>query len=78
MDEILIRVMTRLVRVHDELGERCFEEAAHRALLSIALAVQFEAERKAGSLQPPNVDQEVVPFPLSSTRRDRIRRDSPT
>lgn len=42
MDELLIRIMTRLVRVHDEMGERCFEEAAHRALVTITQTVQVD------------------------------------
>ena len=68
MDELLIRVLTRLLRVHDELGEESFEEAAHRALVAIALAVQCDAERKAG---PPNTlltEQQVVRFPLAKRR----------
>tara|TARA_R110002124_G_scaffold44422_1_gene135446 strand:+ start:2000 stop:2254 length:255 start_codon:yes stop_codon:yes gene_type:complete len=72
MDELLIRVLTRLLRVHDELGEESFEDAAHRALVAIALAVKFEAERKAGG-PAPRVDQQVVPFPLSKTRRNQHR-----
>ena len=68
MDELLIRVLTRLLRVHDELGEESFEDAAHRALVAIALAVQFEAERKAGG-PAPRSDQQVVPFPLAKRRR---------
>ncbi|MVS98870.1 hypothetical protein [Devosia marina] len=69
MDELLIRVLTRLLRVHDELGEESFEEAAHRALVAIALAVQFEADRKAGTLKPTTVEGGVVAFPLSTSRR---------
>lgn len=49
MDELLIRVMTRLVRVYDELGEDSFERAANRALVTIARSVQLDAERKAAS-----------------------------
>lgn len=70
MDELLIRVLTRLLRVHDELGEESFEEAAHRALVAIALAVQFDAERKAGIPVAGEPDQQVVRFPLAK-RRDR-------
>ncbi len=69
MDELLIRVLTRLLRVHDELGEESFEDAAHRALVAIALAVKFEAERKAGG-PAPRADRQVVPFPLAKRRRD--------
>lgn len=74
MDELLIRVLTRLLRVHDELGDTAFEDAAHRALVAIALAVQFEADRKAGALDPLP-DEAVVPFPIASSRRIK---DGPT
>jgi hypothetical protein len=67
MDELLIRIMTRLVRVHDELGEESFENAAHRALVTIARSVQIDAERKAG-LEGPKLGDGVVPFPLPSSR----------
>ena len=70
MDDLLIRVLTRLLRVHDELGESSFEEAAHRALVAIALAVQVEAERKAGGKQNRG-EGRIVPFPLSRSRSDR-------
>ncbi len=69
MDELLIRVLTRLLRVHDELGEESFEEAAHRALVAIALAVQCDAERKAGVPDTLPTDQQVVRFPLAKRRR---------
>lgn len=65
MDDLLIRIMTRLVRVHDELGERCFEEAAQRALVTIARTVQLDAERKVG-IEPPDFGETVVPFPLEA------------
>lgn len=76
MDELLIRVLTRLLRVHEELGERTFEEAAHRALVAIALAAQFEADRKAGTLKPAGKEGSVIRIPLASTRRVRGREDT--
>jgi hypothetical protein len=69
MDELMIRVLTRLLRVHDELGPVAFENAAHRALVSIAQAVQFEADRKAGTLHPAGNADGVVPFPLATSQR---------
>lgn len=69
MDELLIRVLTRLLRVHDELGHESFEEAAHRALLAIALTVQCDAERKAGVDDRPDTSEHVVRFPLARRRR---------
>lgn len=67
MDEMLIRVMTRLVRIYDELGEKSFENAANRALVSIARSVQLDAERKAG-VERPSLGDGVVPFPVPSSR----------
>lgn len=70
MDELLIRVMTRLVRVYDELGEDSFERAANRALVTIARSVQLDAERKAGIVEPAMGDG-VVRFPVKGTRPQR-------
>lgn len=67
MDDLLIRVLTRLLRVNDELGERAFEDAAHRSLVAIALAVQLEADRKAG-VSLSSEDDHVVQFPLEKRR----------
>jgi hypothetical protein len=67
MDDLLIRVLTRLLRVHEEMGEKAFEDAAHRALVAIALAVQIEASRKLG-IHGPALDEQIVPFPLDRRR----------
>jgi len=67
MDEMLIRVMTRLVRIYDELGEESFENAANRALVTIARSVQLDAERKAG-LDEPRLGDGVVVFPGNASR----------
>ena len=69
MDEMLIRIMTRLVRVHDELGEDAFTSAASRALVAIARSVQLDAERKAGLEEPP-LGKGVVRFPLPISPRN--------
>ncbi|MHA6731237.1 hypothetical protein [Devosia sp. A369] len=74
MDELLIRIITRLVRVHDEMGHRCFEDAAHRALVAIARTVQLDACQKAG-LEQPSLGEGVLPFPLPSSRRPSGRSD---
>ena len=71
MDELLIRVMVGLVRVHDELGERSFEKAAHRALVSIARTVQIEAEEKAARAP---LEADVVAFPLGRRLGDEADR----
>lgn len=62
MDELLIRILTRLVRVHDELGEESFKNAANRALVTIARSVQLDAEERAGC--SPVAGGDVVRFPL--------------
>lgn len=67
MDELLVRIMTRLVRVYDELGPESFENAANRALVTIARSVQVDAERKAG-VNEPSLGEGVLPFPLATTR----------
>lgn len=67
MDDLLIRVLTRLLRVHEELGEASFEDAAHRALVAIALAVRAEAEDRAGCSDTPPSGA-VVSFPLAKAR----------
>lgn len=67
MDELLIRILTRLVRVHDELGEKSFENAANRALVSIARSVQLDAEQQAG-LEPPSLGASVLRFPTPSAQ----------
>lgn len=69
-DELLIRVLTRLLRVHDELGDEAFAEAAQRSLVAIAVSVQAEASRKAG-LRDADLGDDVVPFPLERTRFGR-------
>lgn len=62
MDELLIRVIVNLVRVQDELGDESFEHAAHRALVSIAQAVQIDAQRQAG-MNEKKLGDGVIPFP---------------
>jgi len=67
MDELLIRVIVRLVRVHDEMGHQCFEDAAQRSLVAIARSVQVEAGRRAG-MEQPSLGDGVLPFPLAASR----------
>lgn len=75
MDELLIRIMTRLVRVHDEMGERCFEEAAHRALVTIARTVQIEAGKKVG-VEETEFGEGVLPFPVVPGHRQQSQDSS--
>ena len=69
-DYLLIRVLTSLIRVHGEFGERSFRDAANQALVAIARTVQSEAERKAG-LHRPGPGARVIAFPLVSSRPGR-------
>lgn len=75
MDELLIRIITRLVRVHDEMGYQCFEDASHRALVAIARTVQLDACAKAG-LEQPSLGEGVLPFPLPGSRNAPGGRDA--
>ena len=72
MDDLLIRVLTRLIRIHDEFGERTFEHAANRALLAIALAAHSEAEQAANGAGAFELST-VIPF---SNRRPTTEADS--
>ena len=66
-DDLLIRVLTRLLRVHDEFGEQAFLDAANRSLGAIATSVQVEADRRAGIRRAKA--QGVVPFPLATSQK---------
>lgn len=68
MDDLLIRIMVNLVRVHEELGDESFENAAQRALVSIARSVQIDAERRVG-IEPPDFGDGVVPFPVRPSKK---------
>ena len=63
MDDLLIRIMVNLVRVHEELGDESFQNAAQRVLVTIARSVQIDAERKVG-IGPRHLGDGVVPFPI--------------
>ena len=67
MDELLIRILTRLVRVHDELGKASFENAANRVLVTIARSVQLDAESRVG-IGERDLGERVVRFPRPSSR----------
>lgn len=68
MDDLLIKVMARLVQVYETLGRRTFEAAVHNALLGIARAAHSEAERRAGT-GSQKAGGPVVPFPLGKARK---------
>lgn len=73
MDDLLLKVLSRLVTIQETFGSRVFEDAAHRALVATAVAVQIEAERNAGTIDRTTGDQQVIPFPLAKARRNRDR-----
>lgn len=61
MDELLSRVVLRLCRVREELGQEAFEEASLQALLAIARVVHRRAEERAGSRRSETGS--VIPLP---------------
>ncbi|MDB5531491.1 MAG: hypothetical protein JWR51_4594 [Devosia sp.] len=69
MDDLIIKVVVRLAGVYENLGQRAYLDAGHRALLGIARAVQAEAERRAGTGKT-EVQGPVIRFPLDRARRD--------
>lgn len=67
-DHLLLRVLVRLLRVRDGLGEEAFAHAAHRALLAIATSVHEGACQKARTAR---MAPKVIRFPLMR-RRDGL------
>ena len=76
MDDLLLKVLTRLVTIYETLGRRVFEDAARRALFGIGAAAKQEAERVAGKSSTGKTAAVVVPFPLDQTRRSDAHRDA--
>jgi len=70
MDELLLRVLSRLIGIHASLGAEVYRDAVRRALVGVATAAQIEAERRAGSERPAQGIGTVVRFPL---RRARLK-----
>jgi hypothetical protein len=62
-DQLLLRVLIRLLRVRDQLGEAAFAEAVHRSLIAIARSVHDQAchEARTGEIVPKS---DVIQFPL--------------
>ncbi|WP_108462400.1 hypothetical protein [Devosia naphthalenivorans] len=61
MDELLlVRVLTRLVQVRLELGDKCYEDAAAGALVAIGRSAMRAAEMEAGLAEVH--DDNVIPF----------------
>jgi hypothetical protein len=75
MDDLLLKVLSRLVNVYENLGRRVFEDAAHRALFGIGAAAKHEAERTAGKTGSSQAGK-VVSFPLYQTRRHDVHQDA--
>jgi hypothetical protein len=66
MDDLLLRVVERLIGIRSTLGPFVYRDAARRALLGIAVAAHVEAERRAGHRCRPGAA--VVRFPLARVR----------
>lgn len=62
MDEVLVRILVALVRVHDEFGDEGFDRATRRVLVAIGRTVQIEAEERAAEHQ--HVEAQILRFPL--------------
>ncbi len=67
VDDLVIRVITALVRVHEDLGPEAFETAATRSLLAIA---QLRVEDAIASCSTRH-DAEVIQLFPRATVRDR-------
>ena len=70
MDDLIIKVIVRLAGVYENLGQRAYLDAGHRAMLGIARAVQADAELHAGTGKN-KVEGPVIRFPLDRARRER-------
>jgi hypothetical protein len=68
MDELLLRVLSRLVAIHASLGPDVYRDAVRRALLGVAVAAQIEAERRAGSEHTAQGVGTIIRFPLRRAR----------
>lgn len=77
MDDLLMKVLVRLVSVQQSLGDRTFENAAHRALIGIGAAVKEEAELRSHS-QPGRAAGTIVRFPLGRTGQSWETREIPS
>lgn len=53
-DTLLIRVLARLAQVRVQLGDRCYEDAAHGALVAIGRSAMRAADTKACLSNPCN------------------------
>lgn len=69
MDEMLQRLVTRLIVTEVELGGEAYREAVQGALRAVARAALDHAEREMGLVPPQNVGGPVIPFPLAKRRR---------
>jgi hypothetical protein len=54
-ERLLVRVLTRLVQVHEGFGDDCFKTAAHNALVAIARAAHEQAVEMVGLQLGTNV-----------------------
>lgn len=62
MDEVLVRILITLVRIHEEFGDEAFDGATHRVLVAIGRTFQIEAEERASEHR--QVDAQILRFPI--------------
>jgi len=79
MDDLIIKVIVRLVKVHESLGKRAYEDAGHRALVGIGMATMEEAERQAMERGGASIviPKSIIRFPLERTRHPAGFDDEP-
>lgn len=70
MDEMMQRLVTRLIVTEVELGPEAYRDAVQGALRAVAKAALDQAERQTGLAPPANVGGPVVRFPLSRRHRE--------
>ena len=67
MEDRLVDVLVRLVRLSDSLGDEAFDRAADRCLQAIGEVALEEAEANAAG--QGSIGGKVVPFPLKPQNR---------
>jgi hypothetical protein len=70
MDEMMQRLITRLIVTEVELGGDVYRDAVQGALRAVARAVLDHGEREMGLVPPANVGGPVIRFPLSKRQAE--------
>lgn len=69
MEEMLVHVLVRLVRIGDSLGDEAFERAVARTLLAIGQVALEEAEANEPDRSERERSASIIPFPGPAPRR---------